>query len=386
MLQVTLAQVQLQLIQQATLVAINSNTVNGGSTLTLDADDIAEATTNPSNKYFTDTRAYTAIKAALNDATHSDVSVGFDDVNETIALTGTASVSAGTGVSVDGNEVSIGQAVETTSSPAFASTTISSTNPEIILFDTAGSDAYEFTSDNNDDFTFLRRGNYNSETQPFTNIFNVTDNGSSFQGGDVGTGVSHSNLGVGGTVKAQDYVVVGNGTFNAPTGNVTVGGNSYLAQAAGGNFKVGQNGAGSIELGKTDHATDVDIKSRLHAEDDLQVDGNATIDGGTLSVFNTSGSATLTVAGQTAGEIILGDVSTAPYIYLTADNGEFQITTTDDSRATPLFDHYSVSSEVGNIGIRGEASDSDPVTLHGNTKVNGNVTASGLGHFTDNLI
>lgn len=363
----------------ASNITINSNTVNGGSTLTLDADDISEASSNPSNLYFTDTRAYTAIKAALNDATHSAVSVGFDDDNETIALTGTASVSAGIGVSVDGSEVSIGQAVGTTSSPAFASTTISSTNPEIVLFDTAGSDAFEFTSDNSDNFTFLRRGSYNSESETSTNIFKVTDNGISFFGGALGS--ASSDLGVAGTVWAQDFTITNNGQFYAPVGDINVGRNSYLSSAAGGHFKAGQNGAGSIELGKTDHATDVDIKSRLHAEADLLVDGDATINGGELIVSSATSGATLTVAGQGSGEIILGDATTTPYIYLTADSGEFQITTTDDSRATPIFDHYSVSTEVGNIGIRGEAAQAYPVTLHGTTRVNGNVTSTGQGTF-----
>lgn len=365
----------------ASNITINSNAVNGGESITLDADDISEAASNPSNLYFTDTRAYTAIKAALNDATHTAVSVDFDDTNETIAVTGTASVSAGTGVNVDSGEVSIGQAVATTDSPAFASTTISSTNPEIVLFDTAGSDAFEFTSDNSDNFTFLRRGSYNSESETSTNIFKVTDNGISFFGGNAGSGVSHSNLGVAGTVRAHSFIVTSNGQFNAATGEINVGGNSYLASAAGGHFKAGQNGAGSIELGKTDHSTDVDIKSRLHAEADLLVDGDATINGGELIVSSATSAATLTVAGQGSGEIVLGDTSTTPYIYLTADSGEFQITTTDDARATPLFDHYSVSTEVGNIGIRGEASQSYPVTLHGTTRVNGNVTSTGQGTF-----
>jgi len=115
------------------------------------------------------------------------------------------------------------------------------------------------------------------------------------------------------------------------------------------------------------------------------VGGDATINGNDLTLNATSGTATLTVAGQTSGEIVLGDVSATPYIYLTADSGEFQITTSDDTRATPLFDHYSISNEVGHIGIRGEAAQATPVTLHGTTKVEGNVVSTGQGTFSGAL-
>jgi hypothetical protein len=127
---------------------INGVSFNGSADITLDADDIAEASSNPSNKYFTDTRAYTAIKTALNDATHSAVSVDFDDVNETIALTGTASVSAGTGVSVDGSEVSIGQAVATDSTPQFAKLGIGKAADADFKLDVDGDSRFKFTDVN----------------------------------------------------------------------------------------------------------------------------------------------------------------------------------------------------------------------------------------------
>ncbi len=142
----------------ASNITINSNTVNGGSSITLDADDISEASSNPSNLYFTDTRAYTAIKAALGSATHTDVSVGFDDANETIALTGTASVSAGTGVEVDSNEVSIGQAVATTDDVQFNKVGIG-TVPSSYKLDVNGSlQANNFRFNNGGDSSYFAAG------------------------------------------------------------------------------------------------------------------------------------------------------------------------------------------------------------------------------------
>lgn len=140
----------------ASNITINSNTVNGGSSITLDADDISEASSNPSNLYFTDTRAYTAIKAALNSATHTDVSVGFDDANETIALTGTASVTAGTGVDVDSNEVSIGQAVATTDDVQFAKVgvgTAATDNYKLNVDGALQANAFKFNNANDSYFT-----------------------------------------------------------------------------------------------------------------------------------------------------------------------------------------------------------------------------------------
>ena len=142
----------------ASNITINSNAVNGGGSITLDADDISEAESNPSNKYFTDTRAYTAIKAALNSANHTDVTVGFDDDNETIALTGTASVSAGTGVGVDNNTVSIGQAVATTDNVQFNKVGIG-TVPSSFKLDVNGSlQASDFTFNNTGGHSYFATG------------------------------------------------------------------------------------------------------------------------------------------------------------------------------------------------------------------------------------
>jgi hypothetical protein len=72
----------------ASNITINGNTVNGGSTLTLDADDIAEAG-SPTNKYFTNARADARVEALVNHSNHSGgISVTKDSGTGELRFTG----------------------------------------------------------------------------------------------------------------------------------------------------------------------------------------------------------------------------------------------------------------------------------------------------------
>lgn len=66
----------------ATGITLNGTTLNAGSNLTLDADDIDEVAISPTNKYFTNARADARVQTLLNHGNHSNI---------------TASVDAGTG-------------------------------------------------------------------------------------------------------------------------------------------------------------------------------------------------------------------------------------------------------------------------------------------------
>ena len=73
-------------------ITINSNTVNGGSTLTLDADDIAEAG-NPTNKYFTNSRADGRVQTLLSHANHSNITATVDEGTGEVRLTASSQYS-----------------------------------------------------------------------------------------------------------------------------------------------------------------------------------------------------------------------------------------------------------------------------------------------------
>ena len=64
-------------------VTINSNSLSLGGSLTLDTDDIGEGT----NQYFTDNRAKDAAGYLLENATQSNITITYDEVNHTLSVT-----------------------------------------------------------------------------------------------------------------------------------------------------------------------------------------------------------------------------------------------------------------------------------------------------------
>ena len=65
-------------------VTINSNSLSLGGSLTLDTDDISEGATN---KYFTDNRAKDAAGYILENATQTNISITYDEINRTLSVT-----------------------------------------------------------------------------------------------------------------------------------------------------------------------------------------------------------------------------------------------------------------------------------------------------------
>jgi hypothetical protein len=284
----------------ASNITINSNAVNGGSSITLDADDISEASSNPSNLYFTDTRAYTAIKAALNDATHTNVSVDFDDDDETIALTGTASVSAGTGVGVDGTEVSIGQAVATTDNVQFAKVGVG----------TAASDNYELTVDGD-----LQAGAFRFNNESTTSYFAT--------GFEIGRASSANDVSSNTVVKIladnqaglmfetrdplSNSTVVANFGFGVSDTNFILSGNETIFTSDYTNSTLGIGGANVSDKQLKVHG-DTEILGNLRIE---QSDSNTDQ---SISFSNSSATAGFKFRNNTANDIFTIEDSSYPVI------------------------------------------------------------------------
>ena len=117
---------------------INGVGFDGTGDITLDADDIAEASSNPTNLYFTDTRAYLTAKAALDHSDHSNMSFTFEDNNRKIIGSGTSPLAGGSGVTVSNDEISIGQSVAPQATPNFARLGIGKTADSTLLLDVDG--------------------------------------------------------------------------------------------------------------------------------------------------------------------------------------------------------------------------------------------------------
>jgi hypothetical protein len=82
-------------------ITINGTSVSLGGTRTLGTDDVSEGTTN---KYFTDERAQDAAASLFTSATHTNISVTYDDNAGTLSLNATGGVGSLSGTA---NEVEV---------------------------------------------------------------------------------------------------------------------------------------------------------------------------------------------------------------------------------------------------------------------------------------
>ena len=261
----------------ATVGTLNQNTTGSAATLTtartiggVSFDGSANINLPGVNTAGTqDTSGNAATATALATARNIN-GVSFDGTGNITTLT------AGTGVSVSGTAVSIGQAVATSDSPTFTNMTLSGTDSIKVP---AGTTAQRNGSPVNGMFR------YNSTTNEFEGY--QDSSWGAIGGGGTATTINNNadnriitGSGTANTLEAESTLTYTSGTLAHPSGNFTLDvADDIILDANGGSISLKDNGT-EIGLFSLDNSGYFDIFSSV-SDNDLRIrvnDGGVTID------------------------------------------------------------------------------------------------------------
>lgn len=306
----------------ATARNISGVSFDGTADITLDADDIAEASSSPTNLYFTDTRAYLTAKAALNHSDHVNMSFDFQDNNRKIIGTGTTPLTGSSTVTVVNNEIRIGQSVAPQATPNFARLGIGKEADGSLLLDVDGNSRVD--------------GNLT-----VTGIATVED--LIFDGGANSTMLIKGSTAAGITLQE----VHGSTGENEAGFNTAVGQENYFVQTSG-------SGGGGLVLQSSFADATLGVGGAGVSDKQLKVHGDTQI----LGSLDFVGSSTGTDEG-----ITFGNSTTAKEFKIKHDQSN-NILSIDDG-STPV------------ISIPDSANNNPNVTISRNTDFTGDVSVQG---------
>lgn len=360
----------------ATDITINGTGVNAGSSLTLDADDIAEVAISPSNRYFTDARADARVQALLNHTNHSNITASVDAGTGEVRLSAASQYDdsdARTALSLDSDSTSnVGSSLSYNNSTGkfkYIAPTNSSLRTAVITSVSASGGGYGGV-------TYDAFGALGFATVTQANIKSSIEN----------TGLGSLNLENGSTQSTLTFEGVESSDTRTLT--FTGGGNSnefsLKTQAnnqagASGNFTVlstdaidstGDSDTNTIGIGQTAPSSVDQYNNRVHIGPNTQFNGNVMLDGTSLfgaSGFGLNGSPTETDSSLDFRE---GNVNKFKLSHNHADD----TLTIMEGSSTPVIEIPNSGNNNPNITISRNTDFTGDVVVSGDLTVNGGTT------------
>lgn len=361
----------------ATDITINNNTVNAGTNLTLDADDIDEVAINPTNKYFTNARADARVQALLNHANHSNITASVDAGTGEVRLTAASQYDdsdARDALSIHTDSTSnLGSSLAYDDATGkFTYTAPVTTTVRSAVISSAGNTGSGYGSISYNNLTgalsFAKVTQANIQTAVQT------------------TGLTGLNLSNSSSASALTFEGVA--ASNSRTLTFSGGGNSnefsLKAQAnnlagASGNFTVlstdainntGASDTNTIGIGQTAPTSVDSFNNRVHIGPNTQFNGNVTLNG--TSLFGASGLAVNGSASDTDISLDFREGNVNKF-KLSHNHADDTLTLMEGS-STALITFNNSDNTNPNITINRDTDFTGDVTVSGDLTVNGGTT------------